>query len=449
MRTKLTKRSVEAIDPPATGSAAIIWDTEATGFYVRVSVDADEPTGARRTYYFYGRTKAGRQGRLAIGRHGSITVDQARDAAQVMAGQIAAGGDPFADRRDARGAEAERQAAPTMDDLCDRYLEEHAKVRKRPGPIAGDRRMIGDRKTDPLQKGRRRRYPGIIRPRLGSKRVADVTRDDIERLHREKAGTPYAANRLLALLSKMMVLAVSWRLRSDNPCKGIERFREDKRERFLSDAELVRLQAALKAHPNRNAVDAIRLMLLTGVRKGEALRATFGQFELQANTGPRWTMVASYVKQRKLHVIPLAPAAVDLVGELRRGADARIKDRVPRPDIAGLYLFPGRKPGAHLADVKGAWREICQKAEIAPGPDGRRVRVHDLRHSYASLLVNSGLSLPIIGRLLGHTQPGTTARYAHVDDAVIRAATEAVADRLKRLERKPAKVTPLRPKPPA
>jgi integrase len=244
----------------------------------------------------------------------------------------------------------------------------------------------------------------IVLPRLGRLKVAIVRHADIEEVHRGLKDTPYRANRTLALLSKMFSLAMRWEWRQDNPVRGVERYPEERRTRHLSQAELVRLSQALANYPNQTAANAVRFLLLTGARKGEALAATWDQFDLERGV---WTKSSAHTKQKKEHRVPLNAAVLALLAEQRARA-------------AGEHVFPGRRPGQPLDDVKSAWAAITSAAEL------EGIRIHDLRHSYASILASAGLSLPIIGALLGHTQPATTSRYAHLFDDPLREATERV-----------------------
>jgi integrase len=234
-------------------------------------------------------------------------------------------------------------------------------------------------------------------------------------------GTPTRANRAAALLSKMLNLAVRWEMRAENPARGLERNHEEKRARYLAGDELRRLTEVLAAHPNQVAANAIRLLLLTGARRGEVLGASWDQFDLETGI---WVKPSSHTKQKREHRIPLSAPVRLLLAEMKVTADQRAA-KVNQESCS--FLFPAqrrtrgaRHSGGHLAEIKGAWRAICALAGLSG------VRVHDLRHSYASILASEGLSLPVIGALLGHTQPGTTARYAHLFDDPLRVATERV-----------------------
>jgi integrase len=224
----------------------------------------------------------------------------------------------------------------------------------------------------------------------------------------------YGANRLVALLSKMFSLAVKWQMRPDNPCKGVERNPEERRYRYLSGDELRRLTEALAAHSSPAAANAVRLLLLTGARRGEVLGAKWDEFDLEAGI---WTKPSAHTKQKREHRVPLSAPARQLLAEIKAAGEQRAAEqkRGPLP-----YIFPGRGGDGPLAEIKKSWAALCKAADI------KGVRIHDLRHTYASMLASAGLSLPVIGALLGHTQPGTTTRYAHLFDDPLRAATERV-----------------------
>lgn len=403
-KVRLTKKSVEGLPIPEVGEE-ITWDAKLTGYGVRVS------SKGRRTYFIHSRTRAGRQVKMKIGVHGTIAAERAREIAVHELGKIAAGDDPAEEKRQAKAAEANRLAIPSVAQLCDRYLAEHAEVHKRPISVRDDRAMIET----------------VIKPALGNKRVPDVEKADIEALHRSMRATPYRANRALALVSKMFSLALSWKLCPDNPVKFVQRYEERPRERYLSPVELDRLAAALADHPNQVTANAIRMLLLTGARRGEVLAMTWEQVDHEPSV---WIKPSAHTKQKREHRVPLSPGALAIIEEMRRYR--KTDDN---------FVFPGRSRDDRPAvELKATWEAVSKNAGI------NGARVHDLRHCYASLLVNSGHSLPIIGALLGHTQPKTTQRYAHLADDPLREATGRVDAQLAALSgRKPAEaeVVPL------
>ena len=384
-------------------------------------------TKANAKSFVMNYTIDGRERRYTIGAYPGWTVAAARDEARRLRQDIDRGVDPLGER-------ITKREAPTVNDLCDRYIAEHA-ARKRTG--SDDELMI-------------RR---IVKPELGNRKVASITFSDIDRLHRKitKENGPYQANRALALLSKMFALAIRWEMRTENPCKGVQRNDEEKRERYLSGKELLRLTEALAAYKPQSTAQVVRLLLLTGARLTEVLGATWDQFNLEAidesgKPKPTWTKLSAHTKQKKLHHVPLSAPALQLLVEMRAEAErpAEKQQRAISP-----YLFPARpgSAGRHVTDIKKGWLALCKAAALTEtvektdrngkpilGKDGKPVlierstlRRHDLRHSYASVLVSAGLSLPIIGALLGHTQPGTTARYAHLFDDPLRAGPSAWA----------------------
>jgi integrase len=255
----------------------------------------------------------------------------------------------------------------------------------------------------------------VILPAVGTKKVASIERRDIESMHLRLSDRPYQANRVLALISKMLNLAIEWGWRRDNPAKGIQRYREEKRDRWLTDEELSRLVRVLANHPNIRAANAVRLQLLTGARMGEVLKAERKDFDLDRGV---WTKPSHHTKQKRREHVPLSRPAQDLVSSIV----ARIEPDSP-------YLFPGNIPGEPLQDIKKFWSMVMREADI------ENYRRHDNRHTYASHLVSSGLSLEIIGRLLGHTNPTTTQRYAHLADDPLRMATTQFSDKIARVAR--------------
>lgn len=348
------------------------------GFALRVTA------GGTKAFILDYRVKGtGRQRRVTIGRFPSWSVSAARERAKALRREIDEGGDP-------RGDFEEGRAAPTIDDLIARFCAEHL-PKKRPVTHRNYRYLIDKH----------------IAPALGSLKVADVAFTDIDRLHRKvSASAPYNANRMVAVLSKMFALAIRWQMRTDNPAKGIERNSEEKRARYLKGDELARLTAALIEHPDRQAADFIRMLLLTGARRGETFAMRWTDLDLAEGI---WAEPAASTKQ-KTNEVPLSAPARQLLAEIR----ARQK---PTSD----FVFPGEGGIGHIVDVKKQWAKLCKAAGI----DG--LRLHDLRHSFASQLASAGASLPLIGALLGHSND---------DDAPVRASIRRPAARRRRESRR-------------
>ena len=356
---RITKRSVDAIK--AGGTDTVYWDGELTGFGLRVR------RSGRKSYVVQTRI-AGKLCWFTIGPHGPLNPDQARARALEILASAKKGIDP-------RDADARREAEPSMADLGRRFLEEYVPVHCKPST--------------------REEYSRSVRlfvdPVIGELRVPEVQRKDIAALHHGLRDKPYQANRTLGVLSKMFSLAEVWGWRPDgsNPCRHVKRYKEHKRERFLSPEETERLGQVLRDVEEEmpSAVAAFRLLLLTGCRMSEIrdLRWEYVKddcIELpDAKTGGR--------------VVPLGPEARAVLSAIPRDED-------------NPWVIAGRLPDSHLTDLQRPWRRIRKQA----GLEG--VRIHDLRHSFASRALALGESLTMIGKLLGHTQVQTTARYAHL-----------------------------------
>ena len=373
--TKLTDAVVKRREAPATGNR-ITYDPTAPGFGVRVTA------GGHRAFVLTYRTRAGRQRRYTIGSFPDWSVVGARGEARRLKREVDQGGDPLAEIAAERGA-------PTVGDLIERFLAEHV-ARKR----------FRTRNT----------YRGIVenhvRPALGRTKVAEVSFADVDALHRRisKSGHRAQANRVLAVAAKLFALAVKWGMRPDNPAKGVETNSEHRRRRYLTPDELKRLIAALDAHADQQAADIVRLCLFTGCRSGEAMSARWDQFDLDAGV---WTKPGATTKQKTTHSAPLSVAAKRMLAERRHKTNSE-------------WVFPSDSESGHRANMQKAWARICKAAKVSG------LHLHDLRHSFASQLVSTGASLPLIGSLLGHANPVTTARYAHLFDDPQRAAVERI-----------------------
>jgi integrase len=363
MLIKITKRTVDGLNP---GSAdQFLWDRDLKGFGLKI-------TPAGNKVYVLQYRKGGRSAptkRVTIGRHGALTPEQARREAARLSGAIAHGSDPAAVR-------AAEKTAPTVKVLAERFLAEHVSTKTKPRTAFEYRRLI----------------ESVIVPGIGGKRVRDVTRADISRLHHERRETPYDANRVLAVLSKMFTLAEKWGERPDgsNPCRHVERYPERKRERMLSADEFGRLAEALKAYgPSPYVVGAIKLLVFTGARLAEILTLEWDWIDFERGEA---RLPDSKTGAKTLH-FP-APAMAVL-------AD------LPRLE-GNPYVIVGQVAGARLVNLEKPWRAIRKAAGLDD------VRLHDLRHAFASVAASSGMGLPTIGKMLGHTQAATTQRYAHL-----------------------------------
>ena len=367
-RSELTL-SGRAVDGLAVeGKDRIFWDRELPGFGVRVY-----PSG-RKVYVVQSRA-AGAPRRIALGTHRELTATQARLRAAQVIDRIKRGEEPTPPPADA-----------TVADLAARYLSAHVA-------------QNCNAHTAGIYRGSLENH---ILPALGMMPLAAVETAHVAALHYRLRETPRAANRALAVLSKMFSLAAAWGLVVDgtNPCKGVRKYREKKRERFLTRDEYRRLgqslaeaeaeaEAGVDGAVSPYAIAALRLLMLTGCRLNEILTLrwddidrTAGEFRLRdGKTGAR--------------MVPLTPTAETVLAGI---------ERVPR----NPWVIVGKQPGTHLSTITQDWYRLRSRADLDD------VRIHDLRHSYASRALAAGESLSMIGKLLGHADIQSTARYAHL-----------------------------------
>jgi integrase len=403
MQKKLTKTVVD--DAAAEGGKDLwVWDAKTTGFGLRV-----RPNGRKVYVVEYRPGEGGRSAakrRFTIGPHGSPwTVETARAEARRVLSLVEQGKDPAAEKQADKKSE-------TMSDLCQRFLDEHAAEHKKASSAAADQRNIRNH----------------VLPLMGKLRVKDVSRIDVDRFKRAVAqgktareerseagalllrvqGGQGAANRCLALVSKMLNLAERWGIRPDgsNPCRNVEKYRERKCERLLSAEELARLGDALSAYAGSPyATAAVKLLVFTGARLREVLGLRWEWIDFDRGEA---RLPDSKTGAKTLHLPP--PAMAVLAG-------------LPRVD-GNPYVIVGGVEGACLVNLEKPWRAI----RAAAGLDD--VRLHDLRHAFASVAACSGMALPIIGKMLGHTQAQTTQRYAHLSADPIKAAAATVAGKI-------------------
>jgi integrase len=413
-RQKLTEKVLrEAI--PADGRDYQIFDTDVRGFAACIY------RGGGRAFTLDYRY-AGRQRRMTFGRWPEWGVTSARERAKELRREIDAGGDPLA----TRGALRE---APRVTDLIERYVEVHL-------PHLAALNAVDQRSM--MEK--------FIGPAWGRMLVTEVSAYDVELLLNKVAEgrarpakakpnnrarklqgtkpTPVRANRVGEVIRKMFTYAIKWGWREDNPAMGFRRRMETPRERYLSQEEISRLAVALDAAQDDRAAGIIRLCMLTGARVGEVRQARFEDFNLEHLS---WTKPASTTKQRRVHRVPISDEAAAIV---RQRSIAAVK--------GSPWLFPGDTPGQPVQEIRRFWARIQKDIGIED------VRIHDLRHTFASLLVSGGASLEMIGKLLGHSQMQTTQRYAHLMDSPLRAGVGAVASAFKP---KPRLVHNAQPKP--
>ena len=444
MALKISDTWLKKQAAPASG-AITCWDSEITGFGVRIFAPTKRhPSGARS--FFVNYRVGGREKRFTIGSYPDWSAEAARAEAKELRRRIDRGEDPALERKTQR-------EAPTVQDLAHRYKEEHL-------PKKADSSQINDWAM----------IENEVLPAIGERKVADVHEGDIEALHRAitERGRAVRANRVLAVASKMFSLTLKrkegedapWRDQAQgNPCKGVARNHEEGHERFFSPAELAALGDALQAYGDTPAANCLRFIMLTGCRPGESMLATWDQFESEPGF---WVKPSAHTKQRKVHRVPLGAAAIELLAEMK--AQRESNPRRARSD----FVFPGQSHGEPLKQLRSTWEAVADSATIALWRDAKDpkvaalvanleqglkraptvkevlgfaekagaklppaphdARIYDLRHSFASVGAGGGLSLQIIGRLLGHTQMRTTQRYAHLaDDPLKEAAAKITA----------------------
>ncbi len=444
MAIKISDKWLKEQVPPGSG-ATTFWDSVITGFGVRVFAPTKRHAAGARSFFVNYRV-SGREKRFTIGSYPDWSAEAARAEAKELRRRIDRGEDPAQERKT-------RREAPTVRDLAERYKEEHL-PKKAASSQVNDWQMIEKE----------------ILPAIGDRKVADVREGVVEALHRgiTERGRAVRANRVLAVASKMFAIALKrtegedapWRDQAQgNPCKGVARNHEDGHERLFSPAELAALSDALAAYGQTPASDCLRFLMLTGCRPGEAIHATWDQFDAEPGF---WVKPSAHTKQRKVHRVPLSAAALELLADIK----ARRKSSPRR--ARSEFVFPGQSHGEPLKQLRSTWEAAAETASVAlwgdakdervaslvtnleqglkRKPTAREViafaekasvklppapfdaRIYDLRHSFAGVGAGGGLSLQIIGRLLGHTQMRTTQRYAHLaDDALKEAAATITA----------------------
>lgn len=367
MNKSINKRTVDSTKPGT--KDLFIWDTALRGFGLKTT-----PTGSK--IYILQYRINGQLRRYTIGKHGMWTPDSARKEAKNLLGQVAKDEDPAEKKQSDK-------TYPTVKIFASKYLEEYAQVEKKPRSIQEDRRNLANH----------------VIPAIGTRRIDLIGRAEIQKkIHHPLRKAPIAANRVRSLLLTMFNLAEEWGDRpiDTNPIRRIKKYKEHKRQRRLSKEELVRLGAVLKKVEQNgthspSVIGAIRLLLFTGARKDEILTL-------------KWAYVD--VQRANLHLpdsktgekdIPLNPQALRVLRSLSR-------------IIGNPYVLPGQKRVSHLVNLDAPWFQIRKEAKLED------VRIHDLRHTFASVGRDAGIDLTHIGGILGHTEIATTQRYAHLDE---------------------------------
>lgn len=382
--TKLTKVAVDSVRTLAQtlGRDIYKWDSSLPGFGVRAKA-----TGTTSFMIQY-RNEFGKSRRHTIGRYGVMTLDEARKEARDLLSASSRGRDPRADKINKRNA-------LSVSDLADRYMSDHCEGRCKDSTMAAHRWLLDK----------------FIVPKLGRLQLNEITHADVDRLHQSLKPTPYNANRVLGLLKAMFGRAEVWGLipRGGNPAMSVRPFRERKRQRFLSPEELKRLARAIDDSEHERLISpqvagAFRLLIATGARSNEIRTLRWSDID--------WDRRLLVIREHKTDVngiktIPLNTTALDILSEIP-------------PADGNLHVIAGQKPGEPVVNIQKPWRRLRSRAGLED------LRIHDLRHSFASFGVTAGASLPVIGGLLGHRSMTATSTYAHLAADPLRDASERV-----------------------
>ncbi len=378
--TKLTKAMIDSAEPPS--GELFLWDGALPGFGVRAKA-----SGVKSFILQY-RNRHGRSRRVTLGRYGTLTLDEARRLAKQELSAVSQGRDPRQQRDDDR-------AAISIADLAERYMTDHCTGRCKPSTLLAHRWLI-DR---------------FIGPRIGSLSIHELRQADVDSLHQSLRDTPYNANRVLGLLRAMYGRARVWGIveQTVDPTLGVRPYRERKRQRFLSPEELQRLARALDDCEEEHVITpfvaaAFRILVLTGARSTEIRTLQWDQIDW----GHRLLILNEHKADAAgAKAIPLNSLALEIL------------ERIPRL-AENPYVFAGLIDRRPIADMQKSWQRVRARARL---PD---LRIHDLRHSFASFGLRAGASLPIVGGLLGHRSVAATATYAHLAADPLHAASEAI-----------------------
>jgi len=409
-RCKLTKRAVDAAQ--GSDKRYILWDSELKGFGVKVELSGTKTYVLR--YRPKGLGAAAPKRFVTIGRHGSLTAEQARGQAQAILGRVAVGADPASEIAHAKGAK-------TFRELVESFMRDH---------------VLAKRKTRTAKF-----YDALLKrhalPSLGSRKAHSITRGDLAKLHVALGHTPHNANRLISVIGSLYSYGGKHGLvpEGSNPARGIEKYREEGRERYLTAEELMRLGQTLdegetvglpwnldpskpqSKHVPKHwkgqrekldpfAVAAIRLLVLTGARLREILDLRWEWIDLERG------LIFLPTSKTGRKTIVLNAGALDIIRALKASQPSN------------PFVIAGNKENMPRADLNKPWNAVRRHAKL------EGVRLHDLRHTFASFAAGASLGLPVIGKLLGHSQPQTTARYVHLDADPLRRASNLVGGQL-------------------
>lgn len=381
-RQTLSKRIVDAL--PVSDRETVYWDRKLPGFGVRV-----HPSGSK--VYMVHKRSGGKSRRITIGGHGVWSPEGARREAGGIIARLEKGETPGRP-----GADSPLATGPTIAELGEQYMTEHVAVRCKPTTARSCRHILDK----------------YLLPQFGARRLGEITSDEVAALHYRLSETPIMANQVISLLSRLFhkAEATGDAPAGGNPCRFIKKYPTRSRERFLSEQEFERLGAVLHdletaRRISKSAAAALRLLMLTGCRRNEILTLRWEHVDLEHNE------LRLHNTKTGARAVPLSPTARQVLTALPRQND-------------NPWVFPGREPGTRIASLNTSWLLVRKEAGLED------VRLHDLRHSFASRALALGESLPMIGKLLGHRQVQTTARYAHLARHSVKAAARRIEDSL-------------------
>ena len=378
--TKLTNRTIEDLKPNQKNY--IVWDSQVKGLGIRIN------SSGKKTFILKYRLGHGRKAKVRkplIGVYGVVRTEQARLISREWLLKSSKGIDPCKQKKD----------SITIKEFSNQYIEQYAVNRKKKSSVKEDRRLIRTR----------------LLPNFGSIRVNELMKEDVIKYYHSINHTPIIANRFLALFSCMMNLAEKWGIRpmNTNPCKYIDRYPENKRDKYLTMEDLEKVgkaMQALKHQESHYALSAIKMIMVTGCRTGEILNAKWEYIDFHES---KLNLPDSKTGARTIH---LSPSAIDILNSLPRHAG---------------YVFRSPRQNKRLTTLRCLWKKICKLTEL------KDFRLHDLRHTYASFAVSGGFSLPIIAKMLGHADIKTTERYAHLHQDPVNKAIDDVSLKIKKV----------------
>jgi integrase len=384
-KVKLTQTYVDNLPPVPEGKIKIEWcDTALPGLLLEQRATNSEWASFRLRY----KDAAGKTSYISIGRSCDISLQEAREKAKKLKAEIQLGADPAAEKR-------ERKQLPIWNTFFDNWYLPHAKQHKR--TWANDEEMHRLR----------------IKDQFGHIRLDQIRKQAVQQFHtdlRESGLAPATCDHHLKLIRQALNLAVQWDLIKVNPVAGIKLFHADNREeRLMSDEEVQRLMATLEEKPDRIAFQVIQFLLFTGARVNEALHARWKDIDRKNRT---WVIQAVNSKSKRRRAVPLNDSALGVLDKLKTEGKSE-------------WLFTSSRSGNRLTTVNKAWQQVRQDAGIS------HVRLHDLRHQYASFLINSGRTLYEVQQILGHSDPTVTQRYAHLSTRTLQDAANAASEAIR------------------